>query len=105
MIVAILLLLIVLWVLGYISLPLTGSTLFVIAGRAITLNDLLVFLVVMWLIGILPTPFREIAFVFFLLWLLGVFGVVAIAGFSQLIVLALIIGIVAYIIRGSASGV
>lgn len=99
MLFAILLLLIVLWLFGYIAFPLTNYALFTIAGRTITLNDLLVFAVIIWLIDVLPSPFREIATVLFVLWILGVLGIISIVGFSSLVMVAFIVGLIGYIIR------
>ncbi len=96
----ILLLLIFFWLLGHLSFPLTGIGLFRILGRIITLNDILVFIVILWLIEILPNPFRKIATVFFILWLLSAMGIIAIAGFSNLILIAFIIALIVYIYQG-----
>lgn len=93
----ILIFLLLLWLLGYIQVPLTAMLLFSVFGRRVTLNDALVFLVILWLISLLPRPFQDIAVVFLLLWLLSFFGVIAIAGFSNLLMFALIIGLVAYL--------
>lgn len=49
----------------------------------------------------LPSPFREIATVILVLWLLSLFGIIAIAGFSQILIIALIVGIGIYLIRGA----
>ena len=100
MIGAIVVILVVLWLLGFIHIPaltVHDWVLFSVNGQAITLLNLLVFLVVLWAIGILPRPFREIAGVLLVLWLLSIFGFIAIAGLSNLIVIAIIIGIVASI--------
>lgn len=99
MISVILLLLILLWLLGYLQVPLFASTLFNSVGRVVTLNDLLVFLIIIWLIGILPYPFREIAGVLFLLWILGALGIIAIPGFSTIVLIAIIFGVIAFIAR------
>lgn len=89
--------LIFLWLLGYISLPLTNIVLFNIFGRSVTLNDLLIFLVIFWLVDLLPQPFREIATVLFLLWVLSAIGIITIAGFSNVILLAFIVGLIVYL--------
>lgn len=102
MIQIILILLIVFWALGYIhvgniSIPNVMLTHF--NGKPVTLWDLFIFLLVLWAIGILPSPFREIAGVLLVLWVLSLFGLIAIAGISNLIVVAIIIGIVASFIK------
>lgn len=103
MLAIILLLLIVLWAFGYFQLPVFAVPLFSFRGGTISWNDLLVFLVIIWLIGLLPYPFQEIAGVFFLLWILSSLGVITIAGFSNLMLLAIIVGLIAFIARGTTT--
>lgn len=103
MLVAILVILIFLWLLGYISLPgivIPNITFFVINGQPITLWNILMFAVIVWLIGILPRPFREIAAVVFLLWILSTLGILAIAGLPSLLVGAIILGLIVYLLSG-----
>jgi hypothetical protein len=98
MIEMILILLVVLWLLGFISIPGLDSInfpLFVINGETISLFDLLIFLLVVWAIGILPSPFREIASVLLILWVLAVLNILAFAGLSSLILIAIIVGLIA----------
>jgi hypothetical protein len=70
-----------------------------INGQAITLVNVLIFFLILWALGLLPSPFREIAALLFVLWLLSVFGFIAIAGLSNLIIIAIIVGIVFSIIK------
>lgn len=103
MLAIVLVFLILLFILGYIdipNLPLRDITLFDLVGRAITLYDLILFLIILWVIELLPWPFRGIAMVLLVLWLLSFFGIIVISGFSNIVVLVLIVGIIAYIIRG-----
>ncbi len=95
--------LIILWLLGYLNLPvfpITDMVLFNLFGKAISLYDILIFGVILWLIGILPSPFREIAGVLLIIWLLAFFGIIAVAGFSNIVIIALIIGLVLYLLGG-----
>ncbi|MDQ3098784.1 MAG: hypothetical protein M3Q44_03490 [bacterium] len=90
------LILIVLWFLGYIrieSFPIPDFQLFQFNARPVSLWDLLIFLVVCWAIAVLPTPLRQIAGVLLVLWTLALFGIIAITGFSQVIVIAIIAGL------------
>ena len=76
MIAAVLIILIILWFLGYIridGLTLPDITLFTLNGQPITLISLLIFFVIVWAIGILPSPLRQIGFVILILWLLSLF--------------------------------
>jgi hypothetical protein len=101
---AILVILIALWVLGYISIPglvFPNISLFSLNGHPVTLWNVLILLVVAWAIGILPSPLREIGAVMLLLWILSTLGIFAVAGLPSLIILALIIGLAAYLLRAA----
>lgn len=94
---SVLIILILLWALGYLhipALPIHNVVLFRIFGHAVTLWELIMFIVIAWAMETLPSPLRQMAYVLALLWLLSTVGIIAIAGFSQLLVLALIIGLV-----------
>lgn len=95
----ILLLLVLLWLTGNLQVPLFAFPAFNFGDRNITLNDILVFLVILWLIGILPSPFRQIASVLLLLWILASLGIIAISGFSTIVLVAIIFGVIAYMAR------
>lgn len=95
----IVLVLVGLWVFGYLNISgitLPDMTLFAINGRDITMLNLLVFLLVVGAISILPSPFREISGVLLLLWILAIFGVLSIAGFGlpSILLFAIIVGLV-----------
>lgn len=103
MIAILLIILIGLWFLGYIHFPffpIPDAVLFSINNHPITLWNLLIFLVVAWIVGILPRPFREIAGALLILWILSVLGVIAIAALSNLLILAIIIGLVFFLLGG-----
>jgi hypothetical protein len=94
--------LILLWLTG--NLRISGLTvpqmvLFRINGQPVTVVNLLICIVIIWALGALPSPFREVAGVLFVLWLLSLLGVIAIAGLSNLIVIAIIVGIVISILQ------
>jgi len=96
MIIAIVIILAILWLLGYfpisgISIP--NLVLFSINNHPITLWNILILAVVGWAIGILPRPFQAIASVLLLLWILSVLGIL-IAGFSNIIVLVIIVALI-----------
>lgn len=97
MLVAIVIILIILWFLGYA--PITGisipnTVLFVINNHPVTLWEILILLVIGWAIGLLPRPFQMVASVLLVLWVLSVLGILAIAGLSNIIVLVIIIGLI-----------
>src|SRR5688572_9280334 len=70
-----------------------------INGQPITLVNVLIFFIILWALGLLPSPFREIAALLFVLWLLSIFGFIAIAGLSNLIIIAIVVGIVFSIVK------
>ena len=82
-------------------MPLFTISLFTLGSKIITLNDILVFMVIIWLIDLLPNPFRQIAVVLFLLWILATVGIIALVGFSNIVLIAIIFGIIAYISRSA----
>ena len=97
MLVAIVIILIILWFLGYapisgISIPNLG--LFTINNHIVTLWEILILAVIGWAIGILPRPFQAVASVLLVLWVLSVLGIFAIAGLSNIIVLVIIVGLI-----------
>lgn len=90
--------LIILWFLGYVridGLNLPDTTMFSLNGFPVTLWDILILVIVSWAIGILPTPFREIAGVILILWVLAVLGIVALAGINlaSIFVVVMIVGL------------
>lgn len=98
-----LIVLVILWFLGYIQIPgfsIPNIVLFTINGQPITLLNLLIFIVITALIGILPSPLREIAGVVLILWILSILGIIAIAGFSNILVIVVIVGLVLYLLTG-----
>ncbi len=94
--------LVALWLLGLIQIPGVDSLnvqLFELFGKSISLLDLPIFFALVWVLGILPSPFKQIAGVVLLLWLLSFFGLIAIAGLSNILVLVLIIGLVLHVLK------
>ncbi|HJZ23178.1 hypothetical protein A3H80_02955 [Candidatus Roizmanbacteria bacterium RIFCSPLOWO2_02_FULL_37_19] len=97
MLIAIIVILIILWFLGYApisSISIPDLVLFSINNHQITLWDIFVLAVIVWAIGILPRPFQIIASVLLLLWILSVLGIFAIAGLSNILVIAIIIALI-----------
>jgi len=97
MLIAIIIILIILWLVGYA--PLSGITipnyaLFSINGHLVTLWEILILLVISWAIGILPSSLQKIAGILLILWILSVLGIFAIAGLANIIVLVIIIGLI-----------
>ena len=100
MILAIVVILAILWFLGYapvsgISIP--NFVLVTINNHPVTLWEVLILIVIGWAIGILPRPFQAVASVLLLLWILSVLGIFAIVGLSSIIVLVIIVALIASI--------
>jgi hypothetical protein len=107
MLIALLVVLIVLWVLGFLptGVNIPNISFFTINGHDITLLNLLALIVISWIVGLLPSPFRLIASVLLVLWVLSVLGIFAFAGLSQWLVLTIIVGLVFYLLRGLFVGI
>src|SRR3989344_2278417 len=103
MLFTILIILIVLWFFGYAPLEgihVPNIILFSINNHQITLWNVLILLAVGWAISILQRPFREIASVLLVFWVLSVVGILAIAGLSNILIIAIILGFAFYIFSG-----
>lgn len=90
------LILAVLWLLGFIQIPgliLRNAVLFRINGHTITLWEILILVFLLWIVETLPTPVRQIIVVFVLLWVLSVIGFITVSGLSNLIIAGIIIGV------------
>lgn len=101
--VALVIILFLLWLMGYGPFQVLHIVLLNFNGLAITIWDILIFVVFMWLVGILPSPLRQIAMIFILVWVLASLGIIAVAGLSSMLVIAIIVGIVLYILSGGES--
>jgi hypothetical protein len=93
MLIAIVIILVILWFLGYapisgISIP--NFVLFTINNHPVSLWEILILVVIGWAIGILPRPLQAVASVLLVLWVLSVLGILAITGLSNIIVLVII---------------
>jgi len=98
MLLTIVVLLIVLWFLGYVQISnvvIPNVPLFMINEHLVTLVELLIFLAIVWAVSILPTPLRQIGFAVVVLWVLATLGIIAVAGLSSILVIAIIIGVLA----------
>lgn len=95
--------LVALWLTGYIdinNLTIPFFVLFTVNNHQITLRDFLIFIVIGWIIGILPSPFREVGSILLVLYLLSSLGIIAVAGLSNILVVVIIVGLILYILRG-----
>jgi hypothetical protein len=98
MIFAIIVLLVALWLIGYVSITgisIPNFVLITINNHPVTLWEILIVAVIAWGISILPRPFQAIGSILLILWILSVLGILAITGLSNIIILVIIIGLVA----------
>lgn len=103
MLAVIVLILIVLWFLGYVrigNLNIPDISLFTLNGVDISLWDVLILTVVLWAVSVLPSPLRQIIAVGIVIWVLSTIGVIAIAGLSSLIIIAIILGLLFSLLGG-----
>jgi hypothetical protein len=68
-------------------------------GHNITLLNLLTFGVILWLISMLPRPFQIAAGIILILWVLSILGIIAINGLSNIIILLIILGVIAFFFK------
>ncbi|MDO8486998.1 MAG: hypothetical protein Q7S45_01770 [Candidatus Curtissbacteria bacterium] len=102
---AILAIIIILWFLGYVPngvIHIPNIELISINNYQITLWNVLILLAVGWAIGILPKPFREIASILLLFWILSTIGILQIAGLSNIFIIAIILSLAFYIFQGAS---
>lgn len=102
MLITIIIILVLLWFFGYspisgISIP--NITLFSVYNHTVTLWELLILVVIGSAIGILPRPFKEIASILLLIWILSVLGIFAVTGLPNIIVVLIIIALILSVIR------
>lgn len=98
MLLTIVVLLIVLWFLGYVHISnvvVPDVLLFEINGHMVSLLELLIFAAIVWAVSILPTPLRQIGFAVVVLWVLATLGIIVVEGLSSILVIAIIIGVIA----------
>lgn len=90
----ILVLLVLLWLLGFIQIPLLNSLIIPVFRYPFTVQNILFLILIIWIINILPGIFRTIAAIILFFWILSVFGVLSIAGLSNILILILIFAII-----------
>lgn len=98
MLIAIIIILSILWFLGYAplsGLSIPNITLFSINNHMVTLWEVLILIVVGWAIGLLPRPFQAIASILLLFWILSVLGIIALfTGLPNIIILIIIAALI-----------
>lgn len=90
MLINILLLVVILALLNNLNVPFINMVLLQLNGKGITLYNIIVFVLLAYLISFLPRPFKEIVGVLLFLWVLSLLGILAIGGFTNIVVIAII---------------
>lgn len=86
-----------LWLLGIIKIPwlvMPRFPVLSIMGYSLTIERLLIFGIVIWLAMNLGSPFRQMIWVFSILWLLSILGIVIVGGMGTLVLIAVIVGLI-----------
>jgi hypothetical protein len=83
---------------GYGPVAALHIPLFSIGKFAVNLWDVLIFLLIIWLIDTLPGPIRAVVIIMLVIWLLGIFGLIVIPMFSNIVIIAMIVGLGLYLL-------
>jgi hypothetical protein len=94
MIQGLLIVLILLWLVGFIQIPILNSILFSAFSHPFTIHNFLLLIVLIAVITLLPGIFRTIAGVLLFLWLLSLFGFLVFSGLSHILVIIFIIAVI-----------
>ncbi len=91
-----------LWLLGVIKIPwmsMPSFPVFSILGYQVTIQRLLILGILIWLGTSLGSPFRQMLWTFFILWLLSTLGVITIGGMGMMIVVSVVVGLILSVIQ------
>lgn len=94
--------LVVLWLLGIISIPWLVRPHFPplnILGLDLTIEKILVIGILIWIASSLGGPFRQIVWVLVVLWILSALGIIVVGGLSNLLVIAIVVGLVLSLVQ------
>lgn len=93
---------VVLWLLGIIKIPFLMMPHFPtlnILGFTLTIKTLLIIAAFVWIASSLGGVIGKIVWVLVVLWLLSALGIIAIGGFSNLLVIGIVVGIVLSLVQ------
>lgn len=91
-----------LWLLGVINIPwlsMPSFPVFSILGYQVTIQRLLILGILIWLGMSLGSPFRQMLWTFFILWLLSTLGVITIGGMAVMIVVSVVVGLILSVVQ------
>ena len=91
-----------LWLLGIINIPwlvMPHFPVFSILGYSVRIQRLLIIGILVWL-GTSPgSPFRQMLWVFFILWLLSTLGVIISLAMEPMIIVAVVVGLILSVVQ------
>jgi hypothetical protein len=85
--------LIILWLAGFIQIPIFNTAIFSVFGRPFTIHHLLILLIVGYIIRFLPGILQTAVAILLILWLVSTFLIVSLGGLANLFFLIIIIAI------------
>lgn len=93
---------VVLWLLGVIDIPwlmMPSFPVFSVLGYSLTIQRLLIIGILIWLGMSLGSPFRQMLWVFFILWLLSTLGIIGSIAMGTMVVASIILGLILSVIQ------
>ena len=72
---------------------------FTILGYSVTIQRLLIIGILIWLGMSIGSPFRQMLWVFFILWLLSTVGLIGGLGMGMMIVVSIVIGLILSVVQ------
>ncbi|MBA3723749.1 MAG: hypothetical protein H0W89_02520 [Candidatus Levybacteria bacterium] len=82
---------VILWLAGFIQIPLLNTQIFNLFGRAFTLHHLLILLLLGYIIRFLPSMLQTVVVILIALWLLSTFVFPALGGIAYIFLIILIL--------------
>ncbi len=95
--------LLLLWLGGIVRIPWLGVPHFPtisLRGYHVRLELFILAFFILWISGSLGSPLRQILWALVILWLLSFLGIVVIGGLTNLVVIALIVGLILGLVQG-----
>jgi hypothetical protein len=93
---------VVLWLLGIIHIPwmtMPHFPVLSILGYSLTIQRLLIIGILIWLGMSIGSPFRQMLWVFFILWLLSTLGIIGSIGMMTLVVMSIVAGLILSVVQ------
>lgn len=94
MVEASIIILIILFVLGYVSIPgvtIPNYQVYTLNHHVITLYEILILIVIFWMLKVLPYYLRVVAGALLLIWIASTLGFIMVKGLPMVIIIALIL--------------